>query len=137
MTEVVGESGIGKTRLVAELARSLPPDTTVLWGRCSQDRLGSYLPYVEILRHLVSGVDDATLGAAVGRHGELTRLVPELVDRVGPLPAPAKADAGSEQRMLFEAVSEFLGRWTPMVVVIDDLHWADEATLALFVLPGS
>ncbi len=131
ITEVVGESGIGKTRLVAELARSLPSGTVVLWGRCSQDRLGSYLPYVEILRHLMAATDDDTLRAAVGVHGELTRLVPELVDRVGPLPGPAKADAGSEQRMLFEAVSLLLSRWKPMLLVIDDLHWADDATLAL------
>lgn len=131
MTEVVGESGIGKTRLVAELARSLPAGTTVVWGRCSQDRLGSYLPYVEILRQLIAQADVATLAAAVGGRGELTRLVPELVDRIGPLPTPAKADAGSEQRMLFEAISVLLARYTPMVVVIDDLHWADDATLAL------
>jgi transcriptional regulator with XRE-family HTH domain len=49
LTEVVGESGIGKTRLVAELARLAHHDgSTVLWGRCNQDRLGTYLPFVEI-----------------------------------------------------------------------------------------
>jgi DNA-binding XRE family transcriptional regulator/tetratricopeptide (TPR) repeat protein len=131
LAEVMGESGIGKTRLVAELAGSLPEGTTVLWGRCSQDRLGSYLPYVEILRHLAALSDDSTLRAAVGARGELTRLIPELVDRVGPLPAPVRAEAGSEQRMLFESVAAFFAPWTPMVVVIDDLHWADDATLAL------
>jgi eukaryotic-like serine/threonine-protein kinase len=131
ITQVVGESGIGKTRLVAELVRSLPDSTTVLWGRCSQDHLGSYLPFVEILRHVVTRADDATLRSAVGGRGELTRLVPELVRRVGPLPTPTRAEADSEQRMLFEAISALLAWWTPMVLVVDDLHWADDASLAL------
>ena len=49
---VLGESGIGKTRLVSELVKSLEPGTAVSWGRCSQDDLGSYLPFVEIIRHI-------------------------------------------------------------------------------------
>ncbi len=129
---VVGESGIGKTRLVAQLARMAQQDgATALWGRCNQDRLGSYLPFVEILRHLMNFADPSVLSSAVGGRGELTRLAPELVDRVGPLPAPTRADAGSEQRLLFEAAASLLARWQPMLVVIDDLHWADDATLAL------
>ena len=131
VTEVVGEAGIGKTRLVTELVRSLPAGTTTLWGRCSQDRLGSYLPFVEILRHVVAEADADSLRRAVGGRGELTRLVPEVVDRIGPLPAPARAEADSEQRMLFEAVSGLLANFSPLVLVIDDLHWADGATMSL------
>jgi transcriptional regulator with XRE-family HTH domain/tetratricopeptide (TPR) repeat protein len=132
LTEVVGESGIGKTRLVAEVAqRAYEDGATVVWGRGNQDRLGPYLPFVEILRHLVTFAEPVALKAAVGAYGELTRLVPDLADRVGPLPAPTRADAGSEQRLLFEAASAVLAGWMPMLLVIDDLHWADEATLAL------
>ncbi len=129
--EVLGESGIGKTRLVSEFVKDLEPATTVSWGRCSQDDLGSYLPFVEIIRHISTQVDDEELAAALGGRGELTRLVPELTTRAGPLSAPARAEADSEQRMLFEAVSGFLARWSPMVLVVDDLHWADAASLAL------
>jgi tetratricopeptide (TPR) repeat protein len=128
---IVGESGIGKTRLVAEALLGLADEPTVLWGRCSEDRLGSYLPFIEVLRHVIDHMDTASLRAAVGARGELLRLVPELVDRVGDLPDPTKAEAGSEQRILFEAVSAFLRHWTPMILVIEDLHWADQATLAL------
>jgi tetratricopeptide (TPR) repeat protein len=131
VTEVLGESGIGKTRLVAEVVGTIPEDVTVLWGRCSEDRLGSYLPFVELLRHVVNHVDTETLRTAVGARGELVRLVPELAERLDHLPAPTKAEPGSEQRMLFEAVSRLLTHWTPMVLVMEDLHWADEATLAL------
>jgi tetratricopeptide (TPR) repeat protein len=103
----------------------------VSWGRCSQDDLGSYLPFVEVIRHISGQLDDDDLAAALGGRGELTRLAPELTTRAGPLAAPARAEADSEQRMLFDAVSGFLGRWTPMVLVVDDLHWADAASLAL------
>jgi predicted ATPase len=131
LTAIVGESGIGKTRLVAELLMGLPDEPTVLWGRCSEESLGSYLPFIEVLRHVIDHMDTASLRAAVGARGELIRLVPELVDRIGDLPVPTKAEAGTEQRMLFEAVAAFLRHWTPMILVIEDLHWADEATLAL------
>jgi transcriptional regulator with XRE-family HTH domain/tetratricopeptide (TPR) repeat protein len=131
LIEVLGESGIGKTRLVSELVKSLEPATTVSWGRCSQDNLGSYLPFVEIIRNISGELDDQELGAALGGRGELTRLVPELNTRARPLAAPTRAEADSEQRMLFDAVSGFLARWTPMVLVVDDVHWADAASLAL------
>jgi transcriptional regulator with XRE-family HTH domain/tetratricopeptide (TPR) repeat protein len=131
LVEVLGESGIGKTRLVSELVKNLEPGTGVSWGRCSQDDLGSYLPFVEIIRHIAGQLGDEELAAALGGRGELTRLVPELTIRAGPLAAPTRAEADSEQRMLFDAVSGFLAPWTPMVLVIDDLHWADAASLAL------
>jgi transcriptional regulator with XRE-family HTH domain/tetratricopeptide (TPR) repeat protein len=131
LVEVVGESGIGKTRLVTEVLRDIPDGTTVLWGRCSQDRLGSYLPFVEALRYVVARADPPSLRAAVGVRGDLTRLVPELVEQLGDLPAPARAEAGSEQRMLFEAVASFLAYWSPVILIVEDLHWADDATLAL------
>ena len=131
LVEVLGEPGIGKTRLVSELVKDLASSTTVSWGRCSEDHLGSYLPFVEVIRHIGGQLQDEELAAALGGRGELTRIVPELTNRAGPLAAPARAEADSEQRMLFDAVSGFLARWTPMVLVVDDLHWADAASLAL------
>ncbi len=131
LVEVLGEPGIGKTRLVSELVKDLESPTTVSWGRCSEDDLGSYLPFVEIIRHISGQLGDDELAAALGGRGELTRLLPELTTRAGPLSAPARAEADSEQRMLFDAVSGFLAAWTPLVLVVDDLHWADSASLAL------
>ncbi len=129
---VVGESGVGKTRLIARLAEEVHRSgAPVLWGRCPEERLGAYAPFVEVLRQLVNEAEPAALTSAVGTRGELTRLVPELVDKVGSLPAPSRAEAGTEQRLLFESVAMLLEAWTPLMVVIDDLHWADEASLAL------
>ena len=57
------------------------------------------------------------LRAAVGQRGDLQRLVPGLEERIGPLPAATRAHAGTEQRLLFEAVEDLLAPWTPLVVV--------------------
>ena len=67
--------------------------------------------------------------------GELTRLVPEIATSLGPLPSPTRAESGTEQRLLFEAVSSLLAGFAPMLVVLDDLHWADEATIATAAIP--
>jgi transcriptional regulator with XRE-family HTH domain/tetratricopeptide (TPR) repeat protein len=129
---VGGEAGIGKTRLVSEFAARRALDgTTVAWGRCTEEGLGAYLPFVEVARHLVAAADGPRLARAVGRRGELTRLVPELEARVGSLPSPTSADAGTEQRLLFESMAALLTGFAPLLVVLDDLHWADEATIAL------
>jgi len=129
---VVGPAGIGKTRLVSEFVeRQGRQGVTVAWGRCSEEGLGPYLPFVEVARHLVTTADTSRLTDAVGSRGELVRLVPELEARLGPLSSPTRAEAGTEQRLLFEAVSALLSSCAPMVVVLDDLQWADDATVAL------
>ncbi len=129
---IAGGAGIGKTRLVTEFAqRSARDGDPVAWGRCSEETLGPYAPFVEIARHLVSTIDPTRLGRAVGKRGELTRLLPDLEQIVGPLPAPTRADSGTEQRLLFESVSALIAAFGRMLVVVDDLHWADEATIAL------
>ncbi len=129
---VSGEAGIGKTRLVTQFAeRHGQEGTTVAWGRCSEEGLGPYLPFVELIRQLVATSDAAQLARAVGDRGDLTRLVPELATRVGPLTSPTRAEAGTEQRLLFEATAALLAGLAPVLAVIDDLHWADEATIAL------
>jgi len=56
------EAGIGKTRLVTEFAgRRARDGTTVAWGRCSEEGLGAYLPFVEAARHLVATGDERRL----------------------------------------------------------------------------
>jgi transcriptional regulator with XRE-family HTH domain/tetratricopeptide (TPR) repeat protein len=129
---VLGESGVGKTRLLARIAEFVQAEgAPVLWGRCTEERLGPYSPFVEVLRQIVSWAEPSQLAAAVGNRGEITRLVPEFADKVGPLPAPTRAEAGTEQRLLFESVATLLGFLSPLLLVLDDLHWADEATMAL------
>lgn len=133
---VAGEPGIGKTRLVATAAAAAhAAGTTVVYGRCDRDLGVAYQPFAEALRHYVRGCHPDTLAAHVAAHGgELGRLVPELHQRLASAPAPAVGDPEGARLRLFEAVDSLLAlasREAPMLVVIDDLHWADQPTLLL------
>ncbi|HYC81386.1 MAG TPA: AAA family ATPase, partial [Solirubrobacterales bacterium] len=126
-----GEPGIGKTRLAAEFARRAHQrGASVLYGRSFEQAVVSHEPFVMALRRYVLSIDAAALRAQVGRSGgELARLVPELAERLPSLPEPVRGDPDGERFRAFEAVAEFLARASerrPVVLVLDDLHWADE-----------
>ncbi len=120
---LAGEPGIGKTRLLAEAGRAAHADgATVLYGRCHEERLTPYEPFVEALAALAGAPLAVDVGAA-----ELARLVPPLARSLGPAPAPPAAEG--ERWRLFEAVAAALP--PPVVLLLDDLHWADAGTLRL------
>jgi class 3 adenylate cyclase/tetratricopeptide (TPR) repeat protein len=131
-----GEPGEGKTTLVAEAARTMRTNgMTVLLGR-SDDDLGSpYKPFAEALRHYVVHADEDMLASHVRAHGgELALLVPALRERVSELPMTASSDAETERYLLYSAVAGLLDRASvdsPIVLVLDDLHWADKPSLQL------
>ncbi|MFN0092997.1 MAG: ATP-binding protein [Acidimicrobiales bacterium] len=132
---LLGEPGIGKTRLAAELARAAYEDgAVVLFGRCSRDLAVPYQPFIECLRHLAAHTSDDRLAARLGpAAGELTRLLPELAGRLSSAP-PAGGAGDVERYRLFEAVRGWLtaaSPGAPLVLVLDDLHWATDATVAL------
>jgi len=118
---VGGEAGVGKSRLVEEFRRSVDGAAQVLTGHCLE--LGEeglpYAPFAAALRELVHRAGPAVLD---GREREFARLLPEL----GP------ADAGDARRgQLFELVAALFARVSaerPLVLVIEDLHWADRST---------
>ncbi len=120
---VFGEAGVGKTRLAGELATRLHErGATVLWGRCTQESLGAYEPFVEPVRAALSP------GEATEVRAELVRLVPEL-GREGLV--PTSTEPGVERRLLFEAVAGLLAGLGPTLLVLDDVQWADAGSLAL------
>jgi class 3 adenylate cyclase len=134
---IVGEPGIGKTRLAAELCRGAHAEgAAVLLGRCYEDSIVPYQSFVEALRHHVSETPLDELRLEVGRHRPvLARLIPGLAD-----PAPqstTSATGGSpegEQFQLFDSVASLLraiAEQHPLILVLDDLHWADVPTLLL------
>ena len=128
---VAGEPGVGKTRLVAALARRAHDEgAMVLFGRCEEDLAVAYQPFAEALRAGLTDLDPETVAAHVAAHGgEIRRLVP-AVDG----PEPARAEPGMEQARLFDSVTDLLGRVAvdqPVVLVLDDLHWAAPATVAM------
>jgi DNA-binding CsgD family transcriptional regulator len=133
---VGGEAGSGKSRLVREFAHGAAEGgAVVLYGACDSVVRRPYRPFVEALDQLVRSTDEATLRDALGPEGgELSRLLPDLAQRVGGLRPPVAADPDTERHRLHTAVADLLagvGRRAPLVVVIEDGHWADTPTLLL------
>jgi hypothetical protein len=125
---VGGEAGVGKSRLVGELAAGArAAGATVLAGGCVE--LGGeglpFAPVVAALRMLAGGLGDAELATLVpgpARSG-LARLLPEL--------GPPAADPEAGQRRLFGLLLDLLRRLAtrrPTVLMVEDLHWADRST---------
>lgn len=136
MTLLAGEPGIGKTRLSAELAgEAHRQGATVLYGRCDEELSVPYQPWVEAISYLVERLDEAALEAIVASHGpELALLIPQLRWRFPDMRASSTADAETERYMLLQAVTSALAlvaQETPLLLVLDDLHWADKQTLTL------
>jgi ATP/maltotriose-dependent transcriptional regulator MalT len=127
---VAGESGVGKTRLLAELQqRAREQDVLTLSGDCV-DLGESELPYVPLVSALrpLARSGDAALTDAV------RSAVAPLLPGLGAAPAPVEpvADGGAQAR-LFEGLLylfDALGRERPVLLVIEDLHWADRSTRA-------
>jgi class 3 adenylate cyclase/tetratricopeptide (TPR) repeat protein len=130
-----GEPGIGKTTLAAQVARTLHADgATVLFGHCSEGMGVPYRPWIEALTHLVEHAPQELLDTHVERHGAaLSRLVPELVRRVPTAePNGGSGDADGDRYVLLEAMCALLrdaARDQIVVLVLDDLQWADAASL--------
>jgi DNA-binding SARP family transcriptional activator/tetratricopeptide (TPR) repeat protein len=132
---VAGEPGIGKTRLTGELARAVQPEGTVLYASCQQEALVSYQPFVEALRAYVrdAGLEWVRDAAGPGA-AELGRIVPELAAALPADARPAPVDPEARRYLLYDEVAGLLAaasRRVPLLLVLDDLHWADRATLHL------
>ena len=131
-----GEAGSGKSRLVRELAHEVASEgVLVLYGACDAVVQTAYRPFAEALNQLVRMTDPDALRSDLGSAGgELTRLLPDLSARVAGLPAPIVADPDTERHRLHTSVTDFLtsaGRRQPLLLVLEDGHWADPATLVL------
>ncbi len=133
---VGGEPGIGKTRLVKEMCRTAHQEgSVVLWGSCDEELSIPYQPFVEAFRWFANAVDPARLGELIGPlGGELSPLVPELERLVPGIGPRLSDDPEAERNRLFEAATELLvtlSTRVPVVLVLDDVHWARKPTLLL------
>jgi class 3 adenylate cyclase len=133
---ISGEAGLGKTTLVAEAARAaFDTGACVLFGHCEEDLATPYQLFAEALGHYVTHAPEEQLLAHVEVHGsELSRLVPALASRIRELPPSKATDSDTERFLLFAAVVGLLGTMSkeqPVVLVLDDLQWADKGSLLL------
>ena len=133
---VSGEPGLGKTTLVAESAASFAADRgIVLLGRCQEDLSVSYAPFVEALQHYVVHAPDDVLQEHISAHGgELGRIISSLERRLGSLPPSSSSDPDTERYLLYGAAVGLLtaaSASNPVVLVLDDLQWADKPSLQL------
>ena len=129
-----GEAGVGKTRLVGELAaQAAEAGFTVLIGHCIE--LGAeglpLAPLVDALRALARSTPPAELAGLLGpARRNLARLLPEL----DPDAAAGQASDGVQPAQLLELVLGLisrLGAVQPVLLILEDLHWADQSTLEL------
>ncbi len=161
---VCGEPGIGKTRLLAELAaRARATGATVLTGRAyDTEGMPPYVPFVEALRAQVRTASPERLRVHLGRGAsDLALLIPELRELVPDLPPGPPLDSEHQRYRLFESVTDYLlavagsvlgerdsgaiadaatdsDSFTPaggrgLLLVLDDLHWADRSSLLLLL----
>jgi len=133
---LAGDPGIGKTRLLAETAvRAHASGAIVLAGRAPEETLVPYQPFLEALGHYVFRAPLDDLRTATREYGgELGRLIPELRRRLPELPPPEPGDPETDRYRLFEAVAGLLAEISaavPVLIVLDDLQWADRPTLLL------
>jgi class 3 adenylate cyclase/tetratricopeptide (TPR) repeat protein len=127
-----GEPGVGKTRTAAEVAQAAFDEGAIaLYGRCDEEIRVPYQPFAEALDWYTTHAAQPVLGRYPG---ELLRLQPLLGSRLAGLAAPVSSDPRSEEYLLFEAARSWLvelSRRQPVVLVLDDLHWASKPVLLL------
>ncbi len=133
---VSGDAGVGKTTLVAEVARRAAKEgACVLLGRCQEDVSASYSPFAEALHHYVAHAPEHVLRSHVEVHGsDIASMVPALAQRLGAVPAPTGTDPETERYLLYGAVAGLLttaSTLQPTVLVLDDLQWSDSQSLRL------
>jgi predicted ATPase len=132
---LAGEPGIGKTRLLEEVAsRVAASGGIVWWGAAYEGEVHAYGPITEMVdayvRSTGHGVLAQQLGSGAGLVARLAPSVRERLDVTDPVPLPAEA----ERERTVDALVEFaaaVAATAPLLVVVDDAHWADASTVAL------
>ena len=133
---LAGEGGIGKTTVAAQLALRLHAEgALVLYGRWDPEALAPYQAVREALGSYAGACPTPRLRAELeGWGGELSRLLPDVGARVGGVRSPLRGDPESERLRLFEAIEawlDVLARRQGLLVVLDDLHWAERSSWLL------
>ncbi len=137
MVLLTGDPGIGKTRTAEQLATyARVRGARVHWGRCHEaEGAPPYWPWSEAIRSYVRQADPVGLRWQLGsRAADVAQIVPELGEQLGELGEPPALEPEQARFRLFDSIAGFLGgasKTRPLVLVLDDLHWADEPSLLL------
>jgi predicted ATPase/class 3 adenylate cyclase len=134
---LVGEPGIGKTRTAEELVTfARLRKAQVLWGRCYEgDAAPAFWPWIQAIRAYVRERHPSELLAEMGSGAsEIAQVVSEVRDKLPGLPVPPPLEPEQARFRLFDGITTFLrnaSRAQPLLIVVDDLHWADRSSLLL------
>jgi class 3 adenylate cyclase/tetratricopeptide (TPR) repeat protein len=134
---IAGEAGLGKTRLVDEIGvEARARGMFVVRGQCyDMEGAPPYVPFVETIEYGLNVVPRDTFRAAMGEAGpEIARFVPKVRVAFPDLPPPVALPTDQARHYMFESVCDFFERSAaiqPMLMVLEDLHWADESTTQL------
>ena len=134
---LTGEPGIGKTRTAEELATyAQVRGAQVHWGRCHEaDGAPAYWPWSEAIRSYVRDADPVGLAWQLGREAaDVAQIVPELRDVVPDIGEVPELEPEQARFRLFDSVGTFLrgaSQSRPLMLILDDLHWADESSLLM------
>ncbi|MCH8061051.1 MAG: protein kinase [Chloroflexi bacterium] len=138
MVTLVGEPGIGKTRTAQELATYAGlRGCQVLWGRCHESRgAPPYWPWIQVIRSYVREHEPQQIGTEMGSGAaDIAEIVSDVRERLPGLQPATKLDDPEQARFrLFDSITAFLKSASgskPLVVILDNLHWADKPTLLL------
>jgi len=134
---LVGEPGSGKTRMTEQLATyARLCNAQVLIGRCYEgEGAPAFWPWVQIVRSYVQELEPEKLLSTMGPGAaDIAQVVSEIKERLPDLPAPPSLEPEQARFRLFDSVTTFLknaSKLQPLVVILDDLHWADKPSLLL------
>ena len=134
---LVGEPGSGKTRMTEQLATyARPCNAQVLIGRCYEgEGAPAFWPWLQIVRSYAQEMEPEKLLSAMGPGAaDIAQVVSEIKERLPDLPAPPPLEPEQARFRLFDSVTTFLknaSKLQPLVVILDDLHWADKPSLLL------
>ena len=133
---VGGEPGVGKTRLARELmATARQRGALCLTGHCYEmEGAPPFVPFVEMVEQSVQLLPQAVRAAMGDLAPEIAAMVPSLRRTYSDIPPLPEVPADQQRRLIFGAFLEYIRRATqksPVVYLLDDLHWADESTLQL------